>query len=115
MERQTSPRDGRDDAWFVVAPSLTLMTEDAPQREHSLRDVFHGVRWIVRTGAPWRMMPHDLPPWAAVSQHTQRWLKARAFEAIGDDLRAVLRVAQGRHKEPSAALVDSRPRPSSRL
>ncbi|GHO57836.1 hypothetical protein KSB_63110 [Ktedonobacter robiniae] len=52
---------------------LTLMTEDAPQREHDLREVFNGLRWIVRTGAQWRMMPHDLPPWAAVYQQTQRW------------------------------------------
>jgi transposase len=38
------------------------MKEDAPQREHSLRKVFNGLRYIVRTGAPWHMMPNDLPP-----------------------------------------------------
>jgi len=37
-------------------------TEDAPQPRYSFyREVFNGLRWIVRTGAPWRMMPHDLP------------------------------------------------------
>jgi transposase len=86
MERQNYPSDGSDDEWSFVAPYLTLMTEDAPQREHSLREVFNGLRWIVRTGAPWRMMPHDLPPWAAVYQQTQRWLKAGVFEAIVNDL-----------------------------
>jgi transposase len=108
MERQTSPSDVRDDEWSFVAPYLTLMTEDAPQREHSLREVFNGLRWIVRTGAQWRMMPHDLPPWAAVYQRTQRWLQAGVFEAIVDDLRAVLRLAQGRNQEPSATIFDSR-------
>ncbi|HYU73814.1 MAG TPA: transposase [Ktedonobacteraceae bacterium] len=68
MERQNYPSDVSDDEWGFVAPYLTLMTEDAPQREHSLREVFKGLRWIVRTGAQWRMMPHDLPPWAAVSR-----------------------------------------------
>ena len=34
---------------------MTLLTEDAPQREHSLREVFNGLRWIVRAGAAWRM------------------------------------------------------------
>lgn len=29
-------------------PYLTLMTEDAPQRAHPLREVFNGLRWIVR-------------------------------------------------------------------
>lgn len=97
----------------MSAPSLTLMTEEAPQREHDVREVFNGLRWIVRTGAQWRMLPHDLPPWAAVYQQTQRWLKAGVFEAIVADLRAVLRLAQGRHEEPSAAIFDSRTLQSS--
>ena len=113
MERQTYPSDVSDDEWAFVAPYLTLMTEDAPQREHPLREVFNGLRWIVRTGAQWRMMPHDLPPWATVYQQTQRWLKAEVFEAIVDDLRALLRLAQGRNEEPSAAIFDSRTLQSS--
>jgi transposase len=108
MERQAYPSDVSDNEWSFVAPYLTLMTQEAPQREHDLREVFNGLRWIVRTGAQWRMMPHDLPPWAAVYQQTQRWLKAGVFEAIVDDLRAVLRLAQGRNEEPSAAIFDSR-------
>ncbi len=113
MERKPYPSDVSDDEWSFVAPYLILMTEDAPQREHDLREVFNGLRWIVRTGAQWRMMPHDLPPWAAVYQQTQRWLKAGVFEVIVDDLRAVLRLAQGRTEEPSAAIFDSRTLQSS--
>ena len=44
--------DVSDDEWAFVAPYLTLMREDAPQREHSLRAVFNGLRYIVRSGAP---------------------------------------------------------------
>src|SRR5947209_16617899 len=113
MKRTPYPSDVSDDEWSFVAPYLTLMTEEAPQREHDLREVFNGLRWIVRTGAQWRMMPHDLPPWAAVYQQTQRWLKAGVFEAIVNDLRAVLRLAQGRNAEPSAAIFDSRTLQSS--
>src|SRR5947209_14116130 len=54
------------------------------------------------------MMPHDLPPWAAVYQQTQRWLTAGVFEAMVNDLRAVLRLAEGRNEMPSAAIFDSR-------
>jgi transposase len=78
MERHTYPSDVSDDEWSFVAPYLMLMTEDAPQREHHLREVFNGLRWIVRTGAQWRLMPHDLPPWAAVYQQTQRWRETQA-------------------------------------
>jgi transposase len=108
MSRKPYPSDVSDAEWSFVAPYLTLMNEDAPQREHSLREVFNALRWIVRTGAPWRMMPHDLPPWEAVYQQTQRWLKAGVFAAIVHDLREILRLAAGRKGKPTAAIFDSR-------
>ena len=91
-----------------VAPYLTLMTEAAPQRDHPMREVFNGLRYLVRGGIPWRMLPNDLPPWFTVYQQTQRWLKAGVFEAIVHDVREVLRVAQGRQPQPSAVILDSR-------
>lgn len=84
------------------------MKEDAPQREYPLRELFNGLRWLVRAGCPWRMMPNDLPPWTAVQQQTQRWLRAGCFEAMAEDLRALLRLAAGREDVPSAAILDSR-------
>ena len=108
MERKAYPSDVSDDEWAFVAPYLTLMTEEAPQRDYDLREVFNGLRWIVRAGAPWRMMPNDLPPWHTVYQQTQRWINAGVFEAMVHDLRAVLRLAKGRKEQPSAAIFDSR-------
>jgi transposase len=90
------------------SPYLTLMTEDAPQRDHTLREVFHGLRWIVRAGAAWRLMPHELLPWHTVYQQSQRWLAAGVLETMVEELRAVLRLAAGRTEAPSAALFDSR-------
>ncbi len=72
MERKAYPSDIRDEEWDFVAPYLTLMTEEAPQCDYSLREVFNGLRWLVRAGASWRMIPHDLPPWWVVYQPTQR-------------------------------------------
>lgn len=113
MNRKPYPTDVSDDEWVFVAPYLTLMTEDAPQREHALREVFNGLRYIVRAGAPWRMMPNDLPPWYTVYQQTQRWLSAGVFEAMVHDLRRLLRMAEGREPEPSAAILDGRTLQSS--
>ena len=59
--RPGSPSDVSDDEWAFLAPYLTLMREDAPQRKHALREVFHGLRYIARTGLQWRYMPTDLP------------------------------------------------------
>lgn len=102
------PSDVSEEEGALVGSYLTLMTEAAPPREYSLRAVFNALRWMARTGAAWRMLPHDFPPWAAVYQQTQRWLQAQVFEAIVEDLRVVLRVAQGRAGQPSAAILESR-------
>ena len=102
------PSDVSDEEWAFCAPYLTLMREDAPQREYSLRELFNGLRWFVRAGCPWRMMPNDLPPWHAVQQQTQRWLRAGCFEDIAADLRLLLRVLAQRTDAPSAVILDSR-------
>ena len=47
-----------------MVPYLTLMTEAAPQREHSLRELFNALRYVIRYGIAWRAMPNDFPPWA---------------------------------------------------
>jgi transposase len=108
MSRKAYPSDVSDEEWAFVAPYLTLMREDAPQREHSLREVFNGLRWMVRTAAPWRMMPHDLPPWHTVYQQAQRGFKAGVFEDMIHDLRALLRLAKGKKEQPTAAIFDGR-------
>jgi transposase len=108
MTRKPYPSDVSDDEWAFVAPYLTLMTEAAPQREYPLREVFNGLRWLARSGAQWRMLPNDLPPWSAVYQQTQRWLKAGVFEALVHDLRSLLREIADRAPQPSAAIFDAR-------
>lgn len=107
IRHNSYPSDVNDEEWAFCAPYLTLMKEDAPQRDHSLRDVFNGLRWRVRAGAPWRI-PNDLPPWHAIHQQTMRWCKSGCFEAMAHDLRAIVRLALGREEDPTAAIYDSR-------
>jgi transposase len=106
--RKPYPSDVSDAEWEFVVPYLTLLPLDAEQRKHDLREVFNALRYLVRTGGAWRYLPNDLPPWAAVYQQTQRWIVAGSFEAIVHDLRALVRVAQGRKEQPSAAIFDGR-------
>lgn len=106
--RKNYPSDVSDEEWSFCAPYLTLMKEEAPQRDYPLREVFNGLRWFVRAGCPWRMMPNDLPPWHVVFQQTRRWLKAGCFETMAHDLRTVLRMALDRNENPSAVIWDSR-------
>ena len=108
ITHQPYPSDVSDAEWQFVVPYLCLLPEEAGQRVHNLRDVFDAARWLVRSGSPWRYLPKDFPPWEMVYQQTRRWLAAGCFEAIVHDLRAVLRFADGRDPEPTAAIFDSR-------
>jgi transposase len=108
LTRKNYPSDVSDEEWSFCVPYLTLMNETAPQREYPLREIFNGLRWLVRAGCTWRLMPNDLPPWSAIYQQTQRWIKAGCFEAMANDLRAILRMVQERNPQPSAVILDSR-------
>jgi transposase len=113
LSRKPYPSDVSDEEWALVAPYLTLLPEDSRQRRHPLREVFNAMRWMVRAGAPWRLIPHEFPPWAAVHQQAQRWIAAGVFEALVHDLRAVLRLADQRAPQPSAIVLDARTLQSS--
>ena len=106
--RYSYPTDTTEGEWAFAAPYLTLRPEGAGQRRHDLRAVYDALRWIVRAGAAWRLLPGDFPPWHAVYDQARRWLAAGCFEAMAHDLRAVLRLAEGRAAAPSAAILDSR-------
>jgi len=111
--RKPYASDVSEEEWALVVPYLTLLREDCGQRRHDLREVFNAMRWMVRAGAPWRLIPHDFPPWAAVHQQAQRWIAAGVFEALVQDLRAVLRLANERAPHPTAAVLDARTLQSS--
>jgi transposase len=84
------------------------MREDAPQRSHELREVFNAVRYVVKTGCQWRMLPNDLPVWTVAYQQARRWMHAGVFEQVAHDLRVILRLAEERDAQPSATILDAR-------
>jgi transposase len=102
--RRPYPSDISDEGPFFVAPYLSVLPQTAAQRRHDLREVFNAVRYIVRTGAPWRWLPTNFPPWEAVYRQTRRWIAAGCFEAIVQDLRLLVRTAAGRRPQPSVAI-----------
>ena len=102
------PSDVSDEEWAFCAPYLTLMKEEAPQRDHGIREVFNALLYLVRYGCAWRALPNDLPPWHAVHQQTQRWIKAGVFETMAHDLRMILRVLLERQSHPTAVILDGR-------
>ena len=72
MSRKSHPSDISDEEWSFVAPYLTVIDEEAPQRNYPLREMFNAVRWL----------PNDFLPWTAVCQQWRRWNAAGSFEAM---------------------------------
>ena len=108
MSTKGYPSDSTDQEWAFVVPYLTLITIDAPQRKHDLRRVYDALKYVIRSGVPWRMLPHDFPPWAAVYQQARRWMDAGVFEMMTHDLREIMRYGQARKKTPTGVILDAR-------
>lgn len=106
--RKVYASDVSDAEWEFLVPYLTLMREDAPQRDYPLRELFNGLRYVVKTSCQWRFVPHDLPPWTAIYQQARRWLQAGVFEQIAHDLRMIARLVDEREAQPSAIILDGR-------
>src|SRR5260221_2880493 len=106
--RKSYPSDVTDAEWEFLLPYLTLMREDAPQRSNDMREVFNAIRYVVKTGCQWRMLPHDLPEWTVAYQQARRWIQAGVFEQVAHDLRVILRLVQEREPQPSATILDGR-------
>ena len=106
--RKSYPSDVSDAEWEFLLPYVTLMREDAPQRGHDMREVFNAVRYVMKTGCQWRMLPHDFPEWTVAYQQARRWIQAGVFEEIAHDLRMILRLVDEREAQPSATILDGR-------
>jgi len=106
--RKPYPSDVSDEEWVFVEPFLTLIRPDAEQREYDLREVYNGVRYVMRTGCAWRYLPHDLPPWWAVYQQHLRWIEAGSYEDLLAAARKLARTTAQREPQPTAAVYDSR-------
>ena len=106
--RKSYPSDVTDAEWEFLLPYLTLMRDDAPQRSNDMREVFNAIRYVVKTGCQWRMLPHDLPDWTVAYQQARRWIQAGVFEQVAHDLRVILRLVHEREPQPSATILDGR-------
>jgi putative transposase len=107
MRRKTYPTDLTDAQWKLIEPLLPEARPGGRPRSVDLREVLDGIFYVVKGGVPWRMLPHDLPPWGTVHFYYRKWRLDGTWGRILDVLRTRLRHADGRQKGPSAAVGDS--------
>ena len=102
MSRKLYPSDLTAAQWEELAPLLPPDTKRGPPRTTDLREVVNGILYVLRGGIPWRLMPHDLPPWGTVWWYFRNWRDDGTWERVESTLRARVREAAGRDATPSA-------------
>ncbi len=107
MKREKYPSDLTDDQWNELTPLLPGAKPGGRPRTVDLREVMNGILYILRSGCPWRMAPHDLPPWGTLYKYFRLWTRDGTWERIHETLRPKVREAEGRDPTPSAAIIDS--------
>lgn len=107
LQRKRYPSDLTDAQWEEVAPWLPGAKPGGRPRTADLREVVNGILYVLRSGCPWRMMPHDLPPWETVYKYFYKWSRDGTWERLHETLRPQVREAEGRDPTPSAAIIDS--------
>ncbi|MDQ3655631.1 MAG: IS5 family transposase [Chloroflexota bacterium] len=107
MARKAYSTDLTDEQWALLEPLLPTAKPGGWPRSVDLREVVNGLLYVLRTGCPWRSLPHDLPPWSTVRTYFRRWRDDGTFDRLHDGLRAQTRVAAGRDPQPSAGCLDS--------
>jgi len=75
--------------------------------KHPRKQIVDAILYTLKTGAQWRMLPKDFPPWQTVYDHFSRWNKRGVWEAALDDLNKRHRQKQQRTSQPSYGIVDS--------
>ena len=107
MPRRAYPTDLTDDEWRVLEPLIPPAKPGGRPRGADPREVLNGIRYLLRSGGAWRLLPHEFPPWPTVYAYFRRWQADGTWERIAGVVRRDLRVTLGRRAEPSAAVLDS--------
>lgn len=105
--RQAYPSDLSDEQWALVQDLIPAPAPDAPHLIHSRREILNAILYVLRSGCPWRLLPHDFPKWQTVYDYFWKFQQAGIWDEILRRLRTQMRVRQGRDPEPSAAIIDS--------
>jgi putative transposase len=99
--------DVSDAEWEILAPLIPEAKAGGRPEEIERREIVNGILYVLRSGCPWRLLPHDFPNWSTVYWYFRQWKQAGVWEEVNTVLRRSLRVHLGREAEPSAAIIDS--------
>ena len=101
------PSDLTGPQWAQVSRFIPAPKKGGRPAKYDRREIVNALLYLVRSGCSWRMLPHDLPPYRIVYWYFMAWKKDGTLDRLLDELRGDLRQAEGRQRQPSAAVLDS--------
>ena len=107
MSRRASPTDLTDAQWAILEPSIPPRKPGGRPPKHPRRELVDAMRYVLRGGIAWRLLPHEFSPWQTVSHYFRRWRDDGSWERINAALRKRARARAGRDPQPSGAILDS--------
>jgi transposase len=91
-ERRVYPSDVTDKEWAILEPLIPAAKPGGRPQEIARREIVNGILYVLRSGCPWRMLPHDLPNWSTVHLYFREWKLAGIWEQVNAALRREVRV-----------------------
>ena len=105
--KRSYPTDLTEAEWKHIEPFVPAPKCRGRRRIHSPREILNAVFYVLRSGCPWRLLPHEYPPWKTVYHYFRQWRISATFERLNAVLRERLRMCLGRNPNPSAGIADS--------
>lgn len=106
-DRKAYPSDLTDAEWEILEPLIPALCAEAAHVKYTRREIVNGILYVLRSGCPWRLVPHDLPAWGALYYYFRMWRKEGIWDQVQKSLLKQMRRKEGRDEEPSAAVIDS--------
>jgi putative transposase len=99
--------DLSDEEWVLLKPLVPRSHPAGRRQTYPLRRIVDAIFYLLRTGAQWRLLPHEYPPRWAVFYHYAQWREDGTWEHVTQALRESYRRTIGRNPQPTAAIIDS--------
>ncbi len=101
LNRQAYPSDLTDEQWELLEPLVPALCAEAAYHVHARREIVNAILYVLRSGCPWRLLPHEFPAWGTVYYYFRRWQREGIWEQLLHTLRMQVRRKQGRDEERS--------------
>ncbi|MNL11047.1 hypothetical protein D3C87_1318670 [compost metagenome] len=104
---QAYPSDLTDAEWEILEPLVPAAKPGGRPEEWPKREIVNAILYVLRSGCPWRMLPHDFPPYTTVYDYCRAWRDQGLWEKVNTTLSKRLRVMAGRNADPTGGIADS--------